>query len=180
MQDDEILQSTSFILHIRMSTRGFTTIELLVALLVIGLIGTFAAIEVNAARGQARDAVRLSSVRQIQSGMENYFNQKNMYPPGTEGLALGIQETGCLGEEGFAAACTGATFLRSVPGAVTKGLGGLASCAGEPDAFCYISLQDNSTYRIQFELEGAWPEASLAKGLNCASPDGLTAGACRL
>lgn len=163
-----------------MEERQRKIIQILAGLLAIGLIGAFAAVEVNAARAQARDAVRLSNVRQVQAAMENYFNQKNAYPPGGEGIALGVLETGCLGEEGFAASCAGATFLRRVPATVVKGLDGLASCAGEADALCYLSIREDSTYRIQFELEGNWPEAGLAKGLNCASPDGLSAGACRL
>lgn len=154
-------------------------VELLVVLFVIGVIGALCAVAVNAARARSRDAVRISNVRQVQSALENAFNAGNAYPAG-EGIALGSGAAACLGEDGFAAACQGRTFLRVVPATDGKGLDGLSFCAGVADAACYLSLREESTYRIQFELERDWREAGLAKGLNCASPEGVTAGACRL
>lgn len=154
-------------------------VRLLVALLAIGIVGALCAVAVNAARARSRDAVRLSNVRQAQSALEDAFNATNAYPK-ADGIALGATGATCLGEGGFAAACQGRAFLRVVPGTDGKGLDGLSSCGTEQNAACYASFKEASTYRIQFELERDWPEAGLAKGLNCASPDGMSAGACRL
>jgi prepilin-type N-terminal cleavage/methylation domain-containing protein len=164
-----------------MSKRGFTIIELLVVILIIGLVGTLAAVAVNAARSKQRDATRLAHVRTVQSALENYFNEANAYPSGT-GLPLGeARQSACLGTGGFAANCSGdeSIFLRVVVASIDKGLKGTVTC-GEParNAFCYSSLQDGASYSIEFELENALSQVGLVKGENCATPEGMKAGSC--
>ncbi|OGL94761.1 hypothetical protein A2348_04355 [Candidatus Uhrbacteria bacterium RIFOXYB12_FULL_58_10] len=161
--------------------RGFTIVELLVVVLIIGLVGTLAAIAVNSARSKQRDASRLSNVRQVQSALENYFNQSNAYPS-EESLPLGDStESLCLGSGGFAASCSGDdnVFLRVVVGTLDKGLDGAVAC-GTPsrNAFCYSSLEDGSAYAVGFELENALPQVGLVAGANCATPEGMKAGSC--
>ncbi len=159
-----------------------TLLEILIMLLIVGLVGTFAAVAVNAARSRARDATRLSAVSQAQSALEQYFGSANGYPPGS-GLPLGDSaQAACLGTGGFKADCSGDAdvFLRIVRGTLDTGLKGLVAC-GTPlrNAFCYTQLKGGDAYAIQFELENALPEAGLAKGINCAAPDGMKAGACQ-
>ncbi len=161
--------------------KGFTVVEVLIVVLIIGLVGTLAVVAVNSARTKQRDAVRLSNVRQVQSALEDYFNESNAYPPGTE-LPLGdSSQSVCLGTGGFAASCSGdgSVFLRVVVGTIDNGLDGKSTC-GSParDAFCYSAQDDASSYGIQFELENALTQVGLAKGANCATPDGMKAGAC--
>ena len=45
--------------------KGFTLIELLVVIAIIGLLSTMAVVSLNSARAKARDAKRLSDVRQM-------------------------------------------------------------------------------------------------------------------
>jgi len=161
--------------------RGFTIIELLVVILIIGLVGTFAAVAVNAARAKQRDAVRLSNVRQVQSALENYFNEANAYPMGS-GIPLGDSaQSACLGSSGFAASCSGddRVLLRVVVGTLDNGLHGAVTC-GTParNALCYSAGEDGASYAIGFELENALPQVGLAKGANCAIPEGMKAGKC--
>ena len=165
-----------------MDQKRVSVIEVLVVLLLVGLVGTFAAVAVNAARSMQRDAVRLSNVRQIQSAMENYFNEANAYPAGT-GLPLGdSSQSACLGSRGFASDCSGdeRVLLRVVIGAIDTGLDGAAVC-GTParNAFCYDAKQDGASYGIQFEMENALSQVGLAKGVNCATPEGMKAGKCQ-
>ncbi len=167
--------------NMKTDQKGFTLIEILVVVLIIGIIGTLAAVAVNAARSKARDATRLSSVRQTQSALEDYYNELNTYPPGS-GLPLGDStQSSCFGTNGFASNCSSAdrTFLRVVSGSIDKGLEGVVTC-GEParNAFCYSMLESGLTYGISFELENGLPQVGLIAGINCASPDGMKAGAC--
>lgn len=164
-----------------MNQKGFTMVEALIVVLIIGLVGTFAAVAVNAARAKQRDAVRLSNVRQMQSALEDYFNESNAYPAGTA-LPLGDSaESACFGSSGFAASCTGDdnVYLRVVVGTVDAGLKGASTCGTpERDAFCYTVREGGASYGIQFELENALTQVGLAEGANCATPDGMKAGVC--
>lgn len=161
--------------------RGFTLVELLIVILVIGLVGSLAAVAVNSARSKQRDASRLSNVRQLQSALEDYFNETNAYPSGTA-LPLGDStQSSCLGTGGFAANCSGdaSVFLRVVIGTLDKGLDGAVTCGTpERNAFCYSAATDGADYAIGFELENALPQVGLEKGANCATPEGMKGGAC--
>ena len=161
--------------------RGFTLIELLIVLAIIALVGTFAAVAVNSARSKQRDATRLSNVRQLQSALEDYFNENNAYPVGTT-LPIGDpSQSACLSLEGFRADCSteSAVFLQVAPATYEDGLKGVVTC-GEPkrNAFCYSQFKEGEQYGIQFEIENALTSVGLQKGVNCVSPIGMKAGPC--
>ena len=50
--------------------RGFTLIELLVVIAIIGVLSTMAVVSLNSARGKARDARRVSDVKQLSTLLE--------------------------------------------------------------------------------------------------------------
>ena len=56
--------------------KGFTLVELLVVIAIIGLLATIAFISLNSARGKARDAKRISDIRQIQTALELFYNNQ--------------------------------------------------------------------------------------------------------
>jgi len=161
--------------------KGFTLVELLVVIAIIALVIVFAAVAVNSARSKTRDATRLSTVRQMQSALEDYFNEFNTYPDG-DLLPLGdASESACLGSTGFAASCSGdsSTFLQIVQPTHEDGLEGIVTC-GEPSrkAFCYTQLEGGDEYVIHFELENMLGSVGLQAGVNCATPEGMEAGIC--
>lgn len=161
--------------------RGFTLLEILVVVAIVALIGVFAAVAVNTARSKQRDATRIANVRQMQSALEDYFNESNAYPLGNL-LPLGdAAQSACLSVSGFRADCSAesAVFLRYVPETFPDGLSGIVTC-GEParNALCYTQLNEGDAYVIHFELENALPTAGLQEGVNCATPDGMEAGIC--
>ncbi len=158
-----------------------TLLEVLIIIAIIALVGTLAAVAVGAARSKERDATRLSNVRQVQSALEDYFNENNAYPEG-ENLPLGDSaQSACLGITGFRADCSSesATIIRIVPRVYESGLPGKVTC-GNParKAFCYSLKNEGDAYAIQFELENALPGAGLQKGVNCAVPGKMAAGLC--
>ena len=59
---------------------GFTLIELLVVIAIIGLLSTLSILALNQARARARDAKRVSDIRQIQTALEMYYDAASKYP----------------------------------------------------------------------------------------------------
>ncbi len=62
--------------------RGFTLIELLVVIAIISLLSGIVMASLNSARSKARDARRLSDMRQIQTALELYYDTYGAYPNG--------------------------------------------------------------------------------------------------
>ncbi len=161
--------------------KGFTLIELLVVLAIIALIGTMAGVAVMSAREKSRDFKRMADMTEIQSALEDYFNQNNIYPEGST-LPLGdTVQSACISSEGFKSSCSGDSivFMSIVPAIYGGGLKDLVQC-GDParTAYCYSQLQDGASYAINVEFERNIPERGIIKGVNCATPTGLIAGAC--
>ena len=59
---------------------GFTLIELLVVISIIGILATFLIANFNAARQRARDAQRKADLRNIQTALRLYYNDKKTNP----------------------------------------------------------------------------------------------------
>lgn len=60
--------------------KGFTLLELLVMISIIGLLATFAVVAVQNARIKARDSRRLHDVKQITKALEMYNDEFKEYP----------------------------------------------------------------------------------------------------
>ncbi|HEQ78172.1 MAG TPA: prepilin-type N-terminal cleavage/methylation domain-containing protein, partial [Euryarchaeota archaeon] len=62
------------------SKKGFTLIELLVVISIIGLLSSVILASLNTARSKARDAQRISDLKQIQLALELYRDENGVYP----------------------------------------------------------------------------------------------------
>jgi len=60
--------------------RGFTLIELLVVIAIIGILASVVMASLNSARVKARDARRISDIKQIQTALELYYLDHGQYP----------------------------------------------------------------------------------------------------
>lgn len=67
-------------------TKGFTLIELLVSVAIIALLSSLVLASMNTARKSARDAQRLASLREMQTALELYFHDSDVYPASTNNL----------------------------------------------------------------------------------------------
>ncbi len=139
--------------------KGFTLIELLVVIAIIALLSTLAVVALGSAREKARDAKRLSDIKQIQTALELYYTDKSDYPTG-DALVLGGATAGCLGGDGFAASsCVATLYMGQVPKNPT------------PGGADYGYTKGTATYSIAFTLEGT--SGGLASGTHTATPAGI-------
>jgi len=156
-------------------------VQILLLIGAMALVGVFAVLAVGSAKMTSRDAVRLSDVRQVQSALEDFFNERSAYPEGAT-IPLGdTAQSACLSVSGFRADCSQEpeTIMRFVPRTLEVGIKGLVTC-GNParKALCYTQTGGGEGYGIAFELEHAYPTIGLRKGTNCAVPGNVIAGAC--
>lgn len=60
--------------------KGFTLIEVLVVVAIIGILSSLVLVGLGGARAKGRDARRISDLKNIQNGLELYFAKYGQYP----------------------------------------------------------------------------------------------------
>ena len=142
-----------------MNKKGFTLIELLVVIAIIGLLSTLAVVALGSARVKARDAKRLSDLKQVQTALELYYTDKGVYPTAT--VALGGTGGTCLdATTGFSDTCDTSPYMGIVP----------ADPQSPTLDYTYTST-DGKTYSISASLEGK--VNNLGPGSITVSPSGI-------
>lgn len=134
------------------ANKGFTLIELLVVIAIIGLLSTMAVVALNNARQKARDAKRVSDIKQIQTALELFFNDASSYPT-----------IGSIAEAG-AVAYKGTTYMAIVP----------SNPAPNGTAYTYTGLgtfPNVTSYNLSYTLEGQ--TGDIPAGIHTATPSGI-------
>lgn len=71
--------------------RGFTLIEILVVIAIIGILAAAITVLVNTARIDSRDARRLGDLKELQTALQFYFDKNSEYPATLDDLVTGGQ-----------------------------------------------------------------------------------------
>ncbi|MFZ4648226.1 MAG: type II secretion system protein [Patescibacteria group bacterium] len=135
--------------------QGFTLIELLVVIAIIGLLATLSVVALNSARVKSRDAKRLSDIRQIQTGLELYFDEASKYP--TNAIAATLSSGG-----DFASTASGTVYLGRVPTNPTPVNDGICSSSA---AYTYTQWNSGASYTLSYCLSDI--------GNSTATPTGI-------
>jgi prepilin-type N-terminal cleavage/methylation domain-containing protein len=72
---------------------GFTIIELLIVIAIIGILATLVLTNFQGAQARGRDTVRSSDVNSVFSKLEEYYNNNSGYPLGTAVTSAAAQTT---------------------------------------------------------------------------------------
>jgi prepilin-type N-terminal cleavage/methylation domain-containing protein len=83
-------------MHLTKSKKGFTLIELMIVIAIIGILTAVVLAALSSARAKSRDAKRLSDVKQIQLALENYFDNNSTFPPTIATLASQSSGSGAI------------------------------------------------------------------------------------
>ncbi|MFH1413054.1 MAG: prepilin-type N-terminal cleavage/methylation domain-containing protein [bacterium] len=138
------------------SKSGFTMIELLVVIVIIGILATFAGVMVQSARGKARDSKRISDIRNMRAALEMYKNDEGNYPTDGEMNTPGDALT----------SPSGITYIYKIPSNPTQADG---ICTGAQ--YTYNQDESGVSYHINYCLGDK--VASLPSGNCIATPGGM-------
>ena len=159
---------------------GFTLLELLVVIAIIGILASVVILALQQSRAKARDAKRISDVRQFLNAMENLFNDSGAYPTSTNYVAAG---GAALGTDLLTADGLNGNIYNLVPDYMGQ-LPAAPLPADDPfggstcqavgkggNTYWYESDDTGSTYTLTFCLGGS--VGDLVPGTHFASPFGI-------
>lgn len=94
--------------------KGFTLLELLIVIAIIGILSTIAAVSYSSVQKKTRDTRRVNDMRSIQGAFEQYYSANNnayTCAPGTTYLPGGIPvDPKPSPYDQYVGACTGSTY----------------------------------------------------------------------
>jgi len=143
---------------------AFTLIELLVVIAIIGILATVSILSLTNARAKSRDAKRAGDMKQVQTALELFFNDKNRYPTAEEWNTGQIFSTSTIGTS---------TYMQIIPSAPTPADG---SCGPGQNSYNYAPIGDGNNYCLDFCVGGV--VGQLDSGRLCATPAGILNGSC--
>lgn len=142
--------------------KGFTLVEMLVVISIIGILSSFAVVSLNSARQKARDALRKGDMAQLRTALNLYYDDNNYRYPACGTLDILATDFGATVGTG---AGTGSTCYSTIlASALTSGTRPLMDRIPEDPRnptndsvvdpiHIYRYVSDGSEYAIVYTLE---------------------------
>ncbi len=137
-----------------MNKRGFTLIEVLTVITVVGLLSAMAFFAVNNVQGRARDAKRVADLDSLTKALDLYINQTgNSYPIAATAICL-----------------DGSDIVNTTLAAASLSAGDIMDPVylTAPNCFRYITDVDGTSFTVQYFLETGSIEGK-SSGFNTTS-----------
>lgn len=135
---------------------GFTLIELMIVISIIGIIMTLSIISLSKIRQDTNDTKKISDIKQIQSALELYRANEGYYP-----------ETLSPGQSLISSSTT---YMINIPS--NSEMNNSIICSSTD----YIYTKINKSYTLDFCLNKA--SGNLEAGPKCATPQGIKNESC--
>lgn len=156
--------------------KGFTLVELLVVIAIIGLLSTLAVVALGSARSKARDARRISDIKQVQTALELYFADLGVYPNPTSPIDPMGDTTTASRVLCDLTPTSDVGFADTETGCATVYMGQVPINFAQPDSivdYVYTSISSGQSYTIDFQLEGTTGGITGTPATAQATPSGV-------
>lgn len=159
-----------------MKSRGFTLIELMTVIAIIGVLAGIVVVSLGSAKASSRDAKRIADIKVIQSALSLYYNDNSKYPSYTSAATQLTTLTSALKPNylgGIPQDPTGVSY--KYVGYTSNASG---NCTVSPPVRYHLAavLETNDSNNKNLNEDADYTNNSATTGLYVCSTNGLSQG----